>query len=103
MHTFKRWMDVHEKCVDFAVGYGVRREYDREASKTSRRKEDKGCGQICPTEYVNKRGDFDGVIILTDMEAPAPKACRAQRMWMTDAAGASRPYFQTRERVIAVS
>jgi len=56
-----------------------------------------------PTEYVNKRGDFDGVIILTDMEAPAPKACRAQRMWMTDAAGASRPYFQTRERVIAVS
>ena len=55
-----------------------------------------------PTEYVNKRGDFDGVIILTDMEAPAPKACRAQRMWMTDAAGASRPYFQTRERVIAI-
>jgi len=56
-----------------------------------------------PTEYVNKRGDFDGVIILTDMEAPAPKRCKAQRMWMTDAAGASRPYFQTNERVIAVS
>jgi predicted metal-dependent peptidase len=63
------------------------------------------CGGTCfnaPTEYVNKRGDFDGVIILTDMEAPAPVACRAQRMWMTDAAGASRPYFQTRERVIAI-
>ena len=64
------------------------------------------CGGTCfdaPTEYVNKRGDFDGVIILTDMEAPAPKACRAQRMWMTDERGASRPYFQTRERVIAIS
>jgi len=63
------------------------------------------CGGTCfdaPTEYVNKRGDFDGVIILTDMEAPAPKACKAQRMWMTDEKGASRPYFQTRERVIKI-
>jgi hypothetical protein len=24
-------------------------------------------------------------------------------MWMTDERGASRPYFQTRERVIAIS
>jgi len=63
------------------------------------------CGGTCfdaPTEYVNKRGDFDGVIILTDMEAPAPKACKAQRMWMTDEQGASRPYFKTRERVIKI-
>ena len=63
------------------------------------------CGGTCfdaPTEYVNKRGDFDGVIILTDMEAPAPKACKAQRMWMTDERGASRPYFKTRERVIKI-
>ena len=55
-----------------------------------------------PTKYVNDRGDFDGVIILTDMEAPKPKACKAQRMWMTDERGASRPYFQTNERVIAI-
>jgi predicted metal-dependent peptidase len=64
------------------------------------------CGGTCfdaPTEYVNKRGDFDGVIILTDMEAPAPKACKAQRMWMTDEQSASRPYFQTRERVIKIN
>jgi len=64
------------------------------------------CGGTCfdaPTEYVNKRGDFDGVIILTDMEAPAPKRCKAQRMWMTDEQSASRPYFQTRERVIKIS
>ena len=63
------------------------------------------CGGTCfdaPTDYINKRGDFDGVIILTDMEAPAPKACKAQRMWMTDERGASRPYFQTRERVIKI-
>ena len=64
------------------------------------------CGGTCfdaPTEYVNKRGDFDGVIILTDMEAPKPKNCKAQRMWLTDERGASRPYFQTNERVIAIS
>jgi predicted metal-dependent peptidase len=54
-----------------------------------------------PTEYVNANS-FDGVIILTDMEAPKPKACKAQRMWMTDARGASRPYFKTNEKVIAI-
>ena len=30
-----------------------------------------------PTDYVNKRGDFDGLIILTDLEAPKPKALSA--------------------------
>jgi len=54
-----------------------------------------------PTKYVNDNS-FDGVIILTDMEAPKPKACKAQRMWMTDARGASRPYFKTNEKVIAI-
>jgi predicted metal-dependent peptidase len=63
------------------------------------------CGGTCfnaPTDYVNANS-FDGVIILTDMEAPKPKRCKAQRMWMTDERGASRPYFQTNERVIAIS
>ena len=64
------------------------------------------CGGTCfnaPTDYINKRGDFDGVIILTDMEAPKPKACKAQRMWMTDERGASHPYFKTNEKVIAIA
>ena len=63
------------------------------------------CGGTCfnaPTDYVNKAASFDGVIILTDMAAPKPKACKVQRMWMTDQNGMSRPYFQTRERVIAI-
>lgn len=71
----------------------------------SRKAERVMCGGTCfdaPTDYINKRGDFDGVIILTDMEAPKPKACKAQRMWMTDEKGANNPYFQTRERVIAI-
>jgi len=62
------------------------------------------CGGTCfnaPTDYVNANS-FDGVIILTDMEAPKPKRCKAQRMWMTDKRGASRPYFKTNERVIAI-
>jgi predicted metal-dependent peptidase len=54
-----------------------------------------------PTEYVNK-GKFDGHIILTDMEAPKPKASKCQRMWMTTERHAQRPYFQTTERVIAI-
>ena len=62
------------------------------------------CGGTCfdaPTAYVNANS-FDGVIILTDMEAPKPKRCKAQRMWMTDERGASRPYFKTNEKVIAI-
>ena len=54
-----------------------------------------------PTKYVNDNS-FDGVIILTDMEAPKPKACKAQRMWMTDQRGASRPYFKTNEKVLVI-
>jgi predicted metal-dependent peptidase len=54
-----------------------------------------------PTEYVNK-GKFDGHIILTDMEAPKPKASKCQRMWMTTTRCAQRPYFQTSERIVAI-
>jgi predicted metal-dependent peptidase len=54
-----------------------------------------------PTEYVNKR-DFDGHIVLTDLMAPKPKASKCQRMWMTTKRYASRPYFQTNERIVAI-
>jgi predicted metal-dependent peptidase len=62
------------------------------------------CGGTCfqaPTDYVNKK-NFDGVLILTDMMAPKPGPCKAQRMWLTDTHNANNPYFQTRERVIAI-
>ena len=62
------------------------------------------CGGTCfnaPTEYVNAR-NFDGHIILTDLEAPKPKASKCQRMWMTTKENAARPYFKTNERVIAI-
>ena len=62
------------------------------------------CGGTCfeaPTDWANNN-NVDGVIILTDMEAPKPKACKAQRMWMTDERGAANPYFQTNERVVVV-
>ena len=62
------------------------------------------CGGTCfdaPTRWVNER-NFDGHIVLTDMEAPKPVPSKCQRMWMTTPECASRPYFQTNERVIAV-
>ena len=52
-----------------------------------------------PTEYVNSK-NFDGHIVLTDMEAPKPKRSKCQRMWMTTADCAARKYFSTNERVI---
>ena len=52
-----------------------------------------------PTEYVNQR-DFDGHIVLTDMEAPKPKPSKCQRMWATTPEYAERPYFTTNERML---
>jgi len=54
-----------------------------------------------PTSYVNENG-FDGHIILTDLCAPKPKPSKCPRMWMTDKANASRPYFKTSERVVII-
>lgn len=62
------------------------------------------CGGTCfdaPTRWVNER-EFDGHIVLTDMEAPKPIPSKCQRMWMTTPDCAARPYFTTNERVIAV-
>ena len=54
-----------------------------------------------PTKYVNDR-DFDGHIVLTDLCAPKPVPSKCQRMWMTTATYAARPYFSTNERIIAI-
>jgi len=54
-----------------------------------------------PTEYVNEKG-FDGHIILTDMCAPKPKPSKCQRMWMTTPEFVKRPYFETKERIVAI-
>ncbi len=54
-----------------------------------------------PTKYVNEHG-FDGHIVLTDLCAPKPVASKCQRMWMTTASYAARPYFSTNERIIAI-
>ena len=55
-----------------------------------------------PTKWVNEH-KFDGHIVLTDMEAPKPVPSKCQRIWMTTKAHAERPYFQTKERVIAIN
>jgi predicted metal-dependent peptidase len=54
-----------------------------------------------PTAYVNQHG-FDGHIVLTDLMAQKPKASKCQRMWMTTKYHASRPYFKTNERILAI-
>ena len=62
------------------------------------------CGGTCfdaPTRWANEN-KVDGMIVLTDMEASKPIACKAQRMWMTTKAHAARPYFTTNEKVIVI-
>lgn len=55
-----------------------------------------------PTEWVNRHPEVDGVLILTDMQAPAPKPCRVRRLWVTTEECKNNPYFQTNELVIGV-
>jgi len=55
-----------------------------------------------PTEWVNKHPEIDGLIVLTDMQAPLPKPCRVRRLWVTTPDCKESPYFQTNELVIAV-
>ena len=54
-----------------------------------------------PTKWVNER-DFDGHIILSDLEAPKPKPSKCQRMWATTPKYAENPYFNTNERIIVI-
>jgi predicted metal-dependent peptidase len=54
-----------------------------------------------PTEYVNGK-DFDGHIVLTDMQAPKPISSKCQRMWMTTKECMNSLYFTTTERIIPV-
>lgn len=71
----------------------------------SHKKERVLCGGTCfnaPTKYVNDKR-FDGHIVLTDMYAPKPIGSKCQRIWMTDKDGASHPYFQTNEKIIAIN
>ena len=71
---------------------------------THKKKERVMTGGTCfnaPTDYVNEHG-FDGMIVLTDLYAPKPKRCKAQRMWMTTPECAKHPYFVTNERIIVV-
>ncbi|MDG1950329.1 MAG: VWA-like domain-containing protein, partial [bacterium] len=56
-----------------------------------------------PTKFVNEKGGFDGLIVLTDLEAPKPVSCRVQRMWLTTDRHANRPYFDPKpERLVSV-
>ncbi|MEK9769768.1 MAG: VWA-like domain-containing protein [Betaproteobacteria bacterium] len=54
-----------------------------------------------PTDYVNK-GNFDGHIVLTDLQAPKPKSSRCRRMWMASKNNVDHMPFKTQERVIAI-
>ena len=55
-----------------------------------------------PTKYVNETPKYDGLIVLTDMQAPAPTPCRVRRLWITTRENKENPYFKTNELVIAV-
>jgi predicted metal-dependent peptidase len=70
----------------------------------TRKKERVKCGGTdfnAPTRYVNEK-NFDGHIVLTDMQADKPIASTCQRMWMTTRDCMNGMPFKIHERVIPV-
>jgi len=55
-----------------------------------------------PTKFVNGNKKYDGLIVLTDMQAPAPVPCRVRRLWITTEENKQNPYFATNEMVVAI-
>ena len=55
-----------------------------------------------PTIWANENGPFDGLIILTDMEAPKPVPSRMQRMWITSESCAERAYYKPEREIVLV-
>lgn len=54
-----------------------------------------------PTQWVNNR-NFDGHIVITDMQAPKPIPSKCQRLWITDTYNKKYQYFHTNEKVLAI-
>jgi len=67
----------------------------------STRKHCGGTNFNAPTEYVNER-NFDGLIIMTDMEAPEPIKCKVQRLWITNRKGLDSHNFKNNEKIISI-
>jgi predicted metal-dependent peptidase len=108
LSAFFQELEVLAKIADFVVIPFDDEVFESEIftwKKGEKRKHNRvfrgGTNFDAPTDYVNKHG-FDGHIILTDMYAPKPKASKCQRAWLTDKAGATNPYFKTKERVLVL-
>lgn len=55
-----------------------------------------------PTNYVNDKGGFDGLIIMTDMEAPQPGPCNVPRLWITNESGFANHNLTENEQIIVI-
>jgi len=87
---------------DTAVAEDAVYVWKRGERKKAKRVRYGGTNFDAPTKWVNER-NFDGHIILTDMMAPKPVSSKCQRMWVTTAYYAKRPYFKTNEKIIAIN
>lgn len=56
-----------------------------------------------PTKHCNE-SNFDGMIVLTDMQAPKPIPCKVRRLWITTPDCAEQPYFKpdAKDRIVAI-
>ena len=87
---------------DTEVGENLVYQWKKGEKKPPTRVMQGGTDFNAPTEWANKHPEIDGLIVLTDMQAPNPKPCRVRRLWVTTEEYKESPYFQTNELVIAV-
>lgn len=87
---------------DTEVGKNLIYEWKKGKRHTVQRVMQGGTDFNAPTKWANNHPEIDGLIVLTDMQAPAPVPCKVRRLWLTDEYGKSNPYFQSNELVIQI-
>jgi predicted metal-dependent peptidase len=109
LSTFFSELESLAKIAEFTVFF-----FDTEVDENSvqvwkkgkpAKKERTRCGGTCfdaPTAWINAK-NFDGCIIMTDMQAPVPRPCKVKRLWVTTEEAINKDYAgMFKERIIAV-
>ena len=76
--------------------------WEKNAKRTKERVLCGGTNFDAPTDYVNKNGSFDALIIYTDLCARVPKRCNVPRLWLTDTNCKNSCKFNTHEKILAI-
>ena len=102
MSKFSNFIDFSFVPFDTRINESEVSEWKKGERKIYRRTCRGGTDFNAPTDYVNKHTKYDGLIIITDMQASAPKGCRVKRMWITNSRNKHATSAARKEQVLSL-